>query len=271
VNPPGAQCRNNLKQIVMALHTYHHDFGCFPPACLRDKHGRPMHSWRVLVLPYLDCERLYKQYDFREPWDGPHNKDLLVYRPWEYGCPSDNETSVKDKSLTNYVAVVGPRAVWRAEKSEGLSDPGLAGKDADTIMLAEVANAGIRWTEPMDLSIEALRGTGSVPSAVMVSSKHKGEERFFYHNIPGAHVALVNGSVRFLAIGRIGADRLSNLFTIGGASAAALDAWDRKQLRINWPNCIALTVWLVSVGLLTHQAVRSRKRPPKPGIEKLEG
>ena len=36
-----------------------------------------MHSWRVLLLPYLDRSDLYKAYDFTEPWDGPNNRKLL--------------------------------------------------------------------------------------------------------------------------------------------------------------------------------------------------
>src|SRR5207244_4506816 len=47
-------CVNNLKQIGLALQNYHDDFGCFPPAYIADENGRPMHSWRVLILPYIE-------------------------------------------------------------------------------------------------------------------------------------------------------------------------------------------------------------------------
>ena len=57
-----------------ALQAYHQANGCFPPAYIADKNGKPMHSWRVLILPYLDYDDLYKAYDFSEPWDGPKNK-----------------------------------------------------------------------------------------------------------------------------------------------------------------------------------------------------
>src|SRR4051812_9073955 len=67
------QCKNNLKEIALALHNYHEAYGCFPPAYIADKDGRPMHSWRVLILPYLDEKPLYLKYRFDEPWNGPHN------------------------------------------------------------------------------------------------------------------------------------------------------------------------------------------------------
>src|SRR5271157_339454 len=84
-----AQCLNNLKEIAAALQAYHQANGCFPPAYVADKNGKPMHSWRVLILPYLDLDTLYKAYDFTQPWDGPNNKKLLLGQLREFTCPSD--------------------------------------------------------------------------------------------------------------------------------------------------------------------------------------
>ena len=53
-----------------------------------DATGRPMHSWRVLILPFLEQQSLYEQYDFREPWDGPNNIQLLGNMPDVFSCPS---------------------------------------------------------------------------------------------------------------------------------------------------------------------------------------
>src|SRR6516165_2689000 len=84
------QCKNNLMNIGLALHNYHDQFGSFPPACVADENGRPMHSWRVLILPFLDQTPLYNQYRFDEPWDGPNNKKLADTILAVYNCPSDD-------------------------------------------------------------------------------------------------------------------------------------------------------------------------------------
>src|SRR5438105_1376638 len=69
-------CGNNMKQIELALLNYHDANKSFPPAYVADAEGKPMHSWRVLILPYLERNDLYQQYDFNEPWNGPHNSRL---------------------------------------------------------------------------------------------------------------------------------------------------------------------------------------------------
>ena len=147
-------CNNQMKQIALALQNYATAYGCFPPAFIADKNGHPMHSWRVLILPYLDRDPLYGAYNFNEPWNGPNNKKLLAARPREFACPSDEKTNAPGSDETNYVAVVGPNAAWQGAKSRRPSDFGRAA--STTIMLVEVANAGIKWGEPRDLSLDAL-------------------------------------------------------------------------------------------------------------------
>src|SRR4051794_16882060 len=56
------QCQNNLKQLALAIHLYHDDLGCFPPPYIADSRGNPMHSWRVLLLPYMEQQALYNRY-----------------------------------------------------------------------------------------------------------------------------------------------------------------------------------------------------------------
>lgn len=46
-------CSNHLKQIALALQNYHDTYGSFPPAYLADARGKPIHSWRVLILPFM--------------------------------------------------------------------------------------------------------------------------------------------------------------------------------------------------------------------------
>src|SRR5678816_1789236 len=81
-----SQCKNNLQQIGLALHNYHELCGSFPPAYFTDESGRPIHSWRVMILPQLDEMGLYSRYRWDEPWDGPNNSKLLSEMPAVYRC-----------------------------------------------------------------------------------------------------------------------------------------------------------------------------------------
>ena len=59
--------RANLKEIALAIHNYHDVYQRFPPAYVADEDGKPMHSWRVLVLEFIrdpTAKQLYNQYDF---------------------------------------------------------------------------------------------------------------------------------------------------------------------------------------------------------------
>src|SRR5690348_6194553 len=75
---------NNLKQVALALMDYQAAYRKFPPAVVRDKAGRPLYSWRVLVLPFLEQQRLYEQFHLDEPWDSEHNKQFLKETPSGY-------------------------------------------------------------------------------------------------------------------------------------------------------------------------------------------
>src|SRR3954465_14889144 len=111
-------CVNNLKQIGLALRGYHDAYGCFPPAYLADEAGRPMPSWRVLILPWLEQKDIYDLYRFDEPWDGPNNRKLHDMRVSAYACPANFRTG----RMTSYVAVLGPEAAWRGAGTTRLAD-----------------------------------------------------------------------------------------------------------------------------------------------------
>jgi Protein of unknown function (DUF1559) len=160
-----SQCRNNLRQIVLALHDYHDVHNCFPPAYLADENGRPMHSWRVLILPFLDEKELYEQYRFDEPWDGPNNSRLTGGIPYLLRCPSEPWTT-----NTNYFLIAGDGTAWADGRTPRIDDftDGLA----ETIIVVEVANSNVLWTEPHDLAMdEAMRGINWAPG-MGISSRH---------------------------------------------------------------------------------------------------
>jgi hypothetical protein len=122
-----SNCKGDLKQIGLALLNYREAYGCLPPAYFVDANGRPVHSWRVLILPFLDQVPLYNEYRFDEPWDGPNNRKLAASIGGQhffiYHCHSDRPASGEpDLTMTSYVAVVGPETAWNGERCLNLDE-----------------------------------------------------------------------------------------------------------------------------------------------------
>lgn len=183
IDPP-LRCQNLLKQIAISLHSYHDDHGCFPPAYIADKQGRPLHSWRVLLLPYMEEKPLYDQYRFDEPWDGPNNRKLADTIVRTY-CGAADHAGPRDTE-TDYVAVVGPGTMWPGERSVTLDD--ITDGPGSVIAVVEVRNSGIHWLEPRDLHILQMSPTVNAPRGQGLSSEHRG----------GAFAAFADGAVHFL-------------------------------------------------------------------------
>jgi uncharacterized protein DUF1559 len=188
-----ASCQNNLKQIGLALHCYHDVYGSFPPAYIADASGKPIHSWRVLILPFLEQQALYEAYSFDEPWDGPNNSKLAAKMPRVFECPSEIRHSPPIFE-TSYVAVVGANTVWPGENSVSMKQVhnGLP----YTLLVAEAHESGIHWMEPRDLhmvqmplAVNAIRGQGI--GSVHGTSDDRGRGNC-------AQVLLCDGSVRTL-------------------------------------------------------------------------
>ena len=100
------QTKKNMLQLAIAVHEYHDAYDRLPPAAISGPDGKPWHSWRVLILPFLGEKeaKLFKQYKMNEPWNGPHNKKLLSKMPDVFRClafPRQNGF------YTNYAVAVG--------------------------------------------------------------------------------------------------------------------------------------------------------------------
>ncbi len=183
-----AQCTNNMKQIMLALLYYHDTYQCFPTAYVADDDGRPMHSWRVLILPFFEQRPLYDQYHFDEPWNGPNNSQLANEIPYAFRCLSVPKPT---PAITNYVLVTGDGTAWadgRAPKLDEFTDG-----PANTIILVEIADSDIQWLEPRDMTLEqAMRGINS-GSRICISSWHPA--RGNNERQESANVAFADGSV----------------------------------------------------------------------------
>jgi len=183
-------CTSHLKIIGMAMQNYHDRFGCFPPAYVAGPDGKPMHSWRALLLPYLVGNGVEKLYNFNERWDGPNNSRLATTLPGVlgsspiYGCPS-NPTCWRNGE-TNYVMITGVGSIFENGKAPKRSDA----VDATQyrIMVVEVADSGIQWLEPRDLELNKMSFRVNDRRRPSISSRHPG----------GALVLCADASVYFL-------------------------------------------------------------------------
>ncbi len=141
-----AICSNQLKQLALAMHTYEGQYGALPPAYTVDAEGKPLHSWRALILPYVDQVELYNKIDFSKPWDHPANREAYGTQIPVFQCPA---ASGLKPQYTTYLAVVAPDSCLRPGTSCKLSDV----KDSadDTLLLVEVsAVRSVHWMSPQD-------------------------------------------------------------------------------------------------------------------------
>src|SRR5206468_6219088 len=114
-----AQCVNNLKQIGLAMHNYHSSKDSLPPSAIVDKDGKPLLSWRVAILPYIEQQPLYDKFKLDESWDSPNNRQLLKYMPAVYFCPS---TPKSQPFTTPYRGFVGNGAFFEAGRAVRMRD-----------------------------------------------------------------------------------------------------------------------------------------------------
>lgn len=185
-------CTNNLKQIGLAMHNYHSVYGAFPAAYVTDANGKPMHSWRVALLPFLEQENLYRQYNFDEPWDSPDNLTAAQQMPAVFRCPTSSPGAT-GSNWTNYVVIVGDptaspqQSVFLPNHWTKLGD--IQDGSSNTLLVVETVNP-VFWTCPdADPTYDQLVAQVEVgPSAI--GSEHPG----------GANVVFADGAAQFLPL-----------------------------------------------------------------------
>lgn len=227
----------NLKQIAIALHNYHDAFKRFPPPVIADENGRPVHSWRVLISPFIESSPFYDTYDFNEPWDGQNNSKLAPQLSRVYGCPSHGTN--RGTSHTNYVAVVGPKTAWPDDGSR--FGTLLDGASLTTLVL-EIDSRDIHWMEPRDISYaEAVKLLSS--SNVRATGPHR-HETFFYTRSVGRNAAFADGSVKLIP--RISPDVAGAVVVRDdGALPNHFELVSRDEPRLRIDNCLRLAVFVL--------------------------
>ena len=146
--------QNNLKQIGLACHSYLDTMNKWP-ADITDKNGKPILSWRVAILPYIEQQALYQQFKLDEPWDSPTNKKASQMLVPTYRSPNEKqaEKSADGYGLTNYKGVSGPGAFFdpAAKKKLGIAD--ITDGTSNTVLAVETGDP-IPWAKPGDLPFD---------------------------------------------------------------------------------------------------------------------
>ena len=172
------QCSNNMKQIGLAVANYEAAYRQLPPAYTIDPNGKPLHSWRTLILPYLEQAELYAKVDLTKPWDDPANDEVRSASIGVYQCPEGKIPP----GHTTYLAVITENSCLRP--GTGRRMPEIRDGKANTLLTYESKpSESVHWMSPQDADLEMFLSMGTK------STSHYG----------GCKSVFLDGSVRFLS------------------------------------------------------------------------
>jgi hypothetical protein len=190
-------CKSNLKQIGIALHSYHLAYRSLPPAYTVDDQGQRLHSWRTLILPFLDRGQLYESIDLSKPWSHPVNVEARQTAQELFKCPAAKKISPNE---TTYLAISTANSCFPGIESRTYQD--ITDKHSETFMVVEVcAQDAIEWMQPDDLGELAFK-------------RYFSSEKDLTH-FGGMQVLLADGTVRFISR-NMALDLVDGLMTISG-------------------------------------------------------
>ncbi len=194
-----AICQNQLKQIALALLNYEAAHGALPPAYTVDELGNRLHSWRTLILPYLEQQALYDQIDLTKPWDDPANAAARGTIVECYLCPS---APYADETLTTYLAVVSDSSAFSG--STGRCSDTFTDGLANTLLVVDAHfNHAVHWMSPTDIDTATLLN-------------HDSERPTHHMNV--MNVAFADGHAEALH-GEVSREALAAMVTINGGES----------------------------------------------------
>lgn len=154
---------NDMKQIALAMHNHENANGCFPEPIV-DSEGKPLLSWRVAILPYLEQGALFDRFRLDEPWDSPHNLECAKVFPLVY-FQNTTDKLLTEQGKTTYLRPVYPGSDPSGEiepasfihngtkvfRAVGDTFRAITDGTSMTILVAEVApEHAVPWTKPAD-------------------------------------------------------------------------------------------------------------------------
>ena len=206
-------CADNLERIAAAMDGYRQEHGHYPPAFSVDENGQPLHSWRVLILPYLGPaeQSIYDRFVLDKPWDDPANAWQAMNMPTVFECPADPDAG---SGMTSYMVITGRGTMF--EKGVTITEADLQSGDgaSQTILVVESSQSSVPWNHPTDInSIQLQHGINSGVSPSCCSK----------HLPAGMNVVYADGTVQFLPE-FVAAEDLHSLSTVkGGEVVPPLD------------------------------------------------
>lgn len=156
-----SSCQRSCIQIALAMQSYHDQYQAFPPAYTVDTEGKPLHSWRTLILPYLNEQALYDSIDLTKPWDDEDNLHAWKSIPQVYRCSVHRDKG----NRTTYLAVVAPGSCLQPRESAALSD--ITDGASKTVLMIDVSEEqGVIWMSPQDANLDQFLAMGTkLPSS----------------------------------------------------------------------------------------------------------
>jgi hypothetical protein len=185
------QAQNNIKQMTLAILNFESAYRLLPSLAILDEaQEKPLLSWRVTILPFIEENELFQEFHLDEPWDSEHNLSLLPRMPDVFKTPNQNELG-----KTVFQAVSGEDSALRQTETTRFAN--ITDGTSNTIWIVKtLPENAVPWTAPQDYQYDPAN-----PAAGLVRSP---DDTF--------EVGMVDGSVRNLS-GDISIEILKALFT----------------------------------------------------------
>lgn len=249
---------SNMKQIGLAIEKYEIATGKLPSPVTYSPDGKPLHSWRVALLPYIGEQTLFSRIDASVPWDSPQNvaifEDGVPRAPVSFYRSHRPAVENAPDWETHYFAVVGPETAWPDGELVSMAD--ITDGPENTVLLIEAAGRDVGWCEPIDLTVnEAVdllagqssqtwidqgyftstrrRGDGMRPRVVVFAD---GSTTSYYPNLTREHAKAL--------LTRSGGEEVDRYAIRGGIEARSDDF---IEVIINWKNVIPTVLFATLV------------------------